>query len=65
MGRLEAAEQYAKALKLGQRNYKDRVIRGKYPYPHVLDEVLDEAMVTGWVEMGVLEIPRGRDGNSH
>lgn len=57
MGRQEAMEQYTKALKLGQKNYRERVVRGKYPYPQVLDEVLDEAMVTGWVELGVIEIP--------
>ena len=52
--RLEAAEQYAKALKLGQRNYKDRVIRGKYPYPHLpigsrllFDLVIPYAILTG------------------
>ena len=57
MGRQEANEQYQKALKLGQKNYKERVIRGKYPYPQVLDEVLDEHMVSGYAELGVIEIP--------
>ncbi len=57
MNRQEALEQYNKALKLGQKNYKERVIQGAYPYPQVLDEVLDEAMVAGRVDMGVIEIP--------
>ena len=57
MNRQEAAEQYNKALKLGQKNYKERVIQGAYPYPQVLDEVLDEAMVAGRVDMGIIEIP--------
>ena len=57
MGRQEAMEQYIKSLRLGQKNYKERVIRGKYPYPTVLDEILDENMVAGRADMGVLEIP--------
>ena len=55
--RQEATDQYSKALKLGQKNYKEQVLRGSYPYPQVLDEILDENMVAGRVEMGVLEIP--------
>ena len=55
--RQEATEQYGKALRLGQKNYKEQVLRGNYPYPQVLDEILDEAMVAGRVDMGVIEIP--------
>ncbi|MBD5160631.1 MAG: BMP family ABC transporter substrate-binding protein [Oscillibacter sp.] len=55
--RQEAIEQYNKSLKLGQKNYKERVIRGQYPYPQVLDEILDETMVAGRVDMGIIEIP--------
>lgn len=57
MSRQEAREQYLKSLKAGQKNYKERVVLGKYPYPHVLDEILDESFVAGQVEMGVVEIP--------
>ena len=57
MSRQEAAEQYNKALKQGQKNYKECIIRGRYPYPQVLDEILDEHMVTGRVDMGVIEVP--------
>ena len=55
--RLEAAEQYNRALKLGQKSYKECVLRGRYPYPQVLDDILDDAMLAGRVELGVLEIP--------
>ena len=55
--RLEAAEQYNRALKLGQKSYKECVLRGRYPYPQVLDDILDDAMLVGRVELGVLEIP--------
>ncbi|MCI9445506.1 MAG: BMP family ABC transporter substrate-binding protein [Oscillospiraceae bacterium] len=57
MSRQEAREQYAKALRLGQKNYKECVVLGRYPYPQVLDEILNEAFVAGQVEMGIIEIP--------
>ena len=58
MNRQEALEQYNKALKLGQKNYRDCVLHGRYPYPQVLDEILlDDSLVAGRVDMGVLEIP--------
>ncbi len=58
MGRKEAVEQYNKALKLGQKSYKDCVLHGRYPYPQVLDEIMpDDSMITGRVDLGVIEIP--------
>ena len=57
MSRQEALEQYSKALKQGQKNYKDCVLHGRYPYPQVLDEILDDSMVAGRVDMGVIEVP--------
>ena len=58
MSRQEATEQYGKALKQGQKTYRDCVVHGRYPYLPVLDEILlDDSMVAGRVDMGVLEIP--------
>ena len=57
VSRQEATEQYIRALKLGQKNYKECIVQGRYPYPQVLDEILDEHMVTGRVDMGVIEVP--------
>ena len=57
MSRQEAVEQYARALKQGRRQYKDCVLHARYPYPQVLDEILDNASLAGQVDMGVLEIP--------
>ncbi|MDE7244662.1 MAG: BMP family ABC transporter substrate-binding protein [Oscillospiraceae bacterium] len=58
MSRQEAVEQYNKALKLGQKAYKDSVLHGRYPYPQVLDDILpDDSMVAGRVDLGVIEIP--------
>ena len=57
MSRQEALEQYNYALKLGQKYYKSAVIRGEYPYLQALDDLLDESMVMGRVEMGLVNIP--------
>ena len=57
MSRQEALEQYNYALKLGQKYYKAAVIRGEYPYLQALDDLLDESMVMGRVEMGLVNIP--------
>ena len=60
MSRQEAAAQYQEALKRGRKTYKERILRGQYPYPQVLDEILDDAMTAGQVDMGLLEIPSNR-----
>ena len=57
MSRQEAVEQYAHALKAGQRYYKAAVSRGGYPYPLVLDDILDEATVAGRANLGLVNIP--------
>ena len=57
MLRQEASEQYARALKQGQKCYRSAILHGKYPYPQVLDEILDESMNAAQVEMGMVEIP--------
>lgn len=57
MSRAEAVEQYQKALKEGQKYYKYAVSRGGYPYPVVLDDILDERTVSGRVNIGLVDIP--------
>ncbi len=57
MGRQEAVEQFNKALRLGQKNYRSCVLHGRYPYPQVLDEILDDSMAAARVEIGLVEIP--------
>ncbi len=57
MSRQEAAAQYSAALKQGRKTYREYVIRGRYPYPQVLDEIISETMVAGQMDLGVLEIP--------
>ena len=57
MSRQESTEQYLRALKLGRRCYKDCVLHGHYPYPQVLDEILEGAVTAGQVDLGIIEIP--------
>ena len=57
MSLTEAMEQYKRALKQGQKDYRADVLRGRYPYPQVLDEILVESMCAGRVDLGLIEIP--------
>lgn len=56
----QAQAQYAAALKAGQKCYKEAVLKGEYPYPQVLDEILDEHLAAGRAELGLLDIPMDR-----
>ena len=53
----EAIAQYNAALKAGLKYYKNAVSHGKYPYPLVLDEILQESSVAGYANLGIIEIP--------
>ena len=57
MSRQEALQQYELALKLGQRYKKSSVIQGRYPYPQVLDEIVDLSAAGGQEELGLVDIP--------
>ena len=57
MGRQEAYEQYREALKSGKACYKQAVLHGQYPYLQILDEILDDSMIAGRVNLGIIEIP--------
>ena len=53
----QAAEQYQKALRAGQRYCRARVSRGEYPYLPALDEILSPGQVAGYAELGVIDVP--------
>lgn len=53
----EASEQYDYALKQGQKYYRTCVMHGQYPYPQVLDELIDESMCAGHESLGIVDIP--------
>ena len=54
---LESLEHYQKALKLGRKSHRDSVHQAKYPYLQALDDILDDTMVAGRVDLGVIDIP--------
>lgn len=55
--RPETVEQYAKALKSGQKYYRSAVAKGGYPYLPVLDEMLDESSIVARMDLGLINIP--------
>ena len=57
MSRKEAVEEYAKALKEGQREYKECVQRKHKPNPAVLDEILELDPGENCVNVGLVHIP--------
>ena len=60
MSRKEAVEEYAKALKEGQKEYKECLQKQIAPNPVVLDEILDPECSETCVQIGLVEIPTKR-----
>ena len=50
-----ASDEYAQALKLGQKEYKDLTSAGKPAHPAVLDELLPDAAAETVVDVGFVE----------
>ncbi len=48
---------YLKAMKSGQKYYRHRSAEGKYPYLHVLDEMITEIDIVAENSLGTIEIP--------
>ena len=57
MSRLAANNQYMYALKLGQKYYRDSVIHGRYPYQQSLNDVFNDSLTAGRVNIGLVDIP--------
>lgn len=53
----QAQEEYAQALRLGQREYKTLTASGKEPCPLVLDDLLEGRTGDSVADLGVIEIP--------
>ncbi len=60
MSRAVALEEYAKALKEGQREYKDCMAKKLPPHPAVLDTLLQENAAGTTISLGLVEIPMNR-----
>ena len=58
--RTEAVEQYSAALRAGRKYYNSAVMQGKYPYPQVLNDILEDSMTTGTMDLGIIDIPMDR-----
>ncbi len=57
MDLIEAREEYGRALKAGQKEYKELLSAGKEPHPAVLDEILSAESAETIVDVGLVEIP--------
>lgn len=57
MSRSEAYEEYAAALRQGQKEFKERQSHGLNPYPAVLDELLSDEQAYSQQSAGLMDIP--------
>ena len=55
-----ATDEYAQALRQGQKEYRELLMAGKSPHPAVLDEILPENFGETVVDVGLVEIPAER-----
>ena len=60
MFKQEATESYKAALKLAQKEFKERQARGQDPYPEVLDDILEDTTTDSSIYIGLVEIPTER-----
>ena len=52
-------DEYMKALKAGEKEYKARVAAGEYPYLAALDDMLPDCGSMPQRRLGIMEIPTG------
>ena len=57
MNRTEAFDEYTRALRAGQREYKELVSANRNPYPEVLDDILADISTEVTQRVGLVEIP--------
>ncbi|MBQ2928445.1 MAG: BMP family ABC transporter substrate-binding protein [Oscillospiraceae bacterium] len=55
-----ALDEYAQALRQGQKEYRELLMAGKNPHPAVLDEILPEVSGYAVLDMGLVDIPAER-----
>ncbi len=60
MYRPQAIQQFNRALKAGQKYYNNSLMNGSYPYPQVLNEILDERLAAAKINIGLVDIPADR-----
>lgn len=57
MNRTEALSSYQRAQKMGQREYREKMLAGSSPYLPVLDDILQNAHVENQLPLGLVEVP--------
>ena len=57
MNRVEAMEEYNRALRQGQKNYREKIMDGQYPYLPALDDWMEKTAAETQLPLGTLEIP--------
>ena len=55
-----ATDEYALAMRLGQKEYREALMAGRSPHPAVLDELLPEGGTESVTDVGLIEIPSER-----
>ena len=60
MPNMDAIEQYQKAFKAAQKEYKELLAADKCPHPAVLDDILPEHLGNNYQTVGLVEIPAHR-----
>ena len=50
-------QDYVKAMKMGEKEYRACVSRGEYPYLPVLDEIVSHVEIESQVSLGLVQIP--------
>ena len=60
MSRAEAVEAFRAAHKKAVKTYHEDMEHGRWPYPQVLDDILEGKNVAGRIELGVMNIPTDR-----
>ena len=60
MSRFLASEEFAQALKLGQKEFKEASSAGKQRHPLILEEILHGDLLESVVDVGLVEIPAER-----
>ena len=55
-----AIDEYAQALRQGQKEYRELLMAGKDPHPAVLDEILPEISGDAVLDLGLVDIPTHR-----
>lgn len=60
MYRIEAQQEYAKALRAGQKEHRECVQKGIDPNPAVLDDILGPDSGDNCVNVGLIEVPMNR-----